>query len=250
MRLKLISCEIFYREMCAVLARSRNQVDVEFLSKGLHDIGAGPMRARLQQAVDGVDGSLYEAILLGYGLCGNGIAGLRARSAPIVVPRAHDCITLFLGSSGRYLRYFQDNPGVYFRTTGWIERGEGLRQLGAETIQGQTGVGCTLEDLVAKYGEDNGRYLYEQLGNDRRNYRKLTFIEMGMEPDDSFERRARAEADRHGWEFEKTAGDLSMLQRFVDGVWGDKEFLVVEAGARVIARYDKGIIAAEKVDAE
>lgn len=51
MRLKLISCEIFYREMCAVLARSRNQVDVEFLSEGLHDIGAASMCARLQQAV-------------------------------------------------------------------------------------------------------------------------------------------------------------------------------------------------------
>ena len=40
MQLKLIACEIFYREMCAAVARSPNQVDVEFLPKGLHDIGA------------------------------------------------------------------------------------------------------------------------------------------------------------------------------------------------------------------
>ena len=37
MRLKLISCEIFYREVCAAVARSVNQVDVEFLPKGLGD---------------------------------------------------------------------------------------------------------------------------------------------------------------------------------------------------------------------
>ena len=87
MRLKLISCEIFYREMCAAVARSPNQVDVEFLQKGLHDIGQAGMLARLQEAVDRVDGSRYDMILLGYGLCNNGIAGLVARSGPIVIPR-------------------------------------------------------------------------------------------------------------------------------------------------------------------
>ena len=39
MRLKLIACKIFYRELCAVVARSIHQVDIEFLPKGLHDIG-------------------------------------------------------------------------------------------------------------------------------------------------------------------------------------------------------------------
>ena len=54
-RLKLISCEIFYREMCAAVARSPHQVDIEFLPKGLHDIGSAKMSARLQEAVDAVD---------------------------------------------------------------------------------------------------------------------------------------------------------------------------------------------------
>ena len=33
MRLKLISCEIFYREMCWAVARSPNQVDIEFAAQ-------------------------------------------------------------------------------------------------------------------------------------------------------------------------------------------------------------------------
>jgi len=47
-RLKLISCEIFYREMCAAVARSPHLVDIEFLPKGLHDIGSAGrgLRAR------------------------------------------------------------------------------------------------------------------------------------------------------------------------------------------------------------
>ena len=128
MRLKLIACEIMYRELCAAVARSVNLVDVEFLPKGLHDIGQAGMSSRLAEVLAGVDETRYEAILLGYGLCSNGLVGLAARSIPLVVPRAHDCITLFLGSKERYLEYFQGHPGVYFKTSGWIERGVGLHQ--------------------------------------------------------------------------------------------------------------------------
>ena len=128
MRLKLISCEVLYREMCATVARSPHQVDVEFLPKGLHDLGGSVMCGRVQQAVDRVDSERYEAVVFGYALCGNGIVGLTARTLPLVIPRAHDCIALLMGSRQRYQSYFQQNPGVYFRSTGWLERGEDLDQ--------------------------------------------------------------------------------------------------------------------------
>jgi hypothetical protein len=130
MRLKLLACEIVYRELCAAVSRSVNQVDAEFLPKGLHDVGQAGMSSRLQEALGRVDESRYDAVLLGYALCSNGLVGLAARSVPLVVPRAHDCITLFLGSKERYLEYFQNHPGVYFKTSGWIERGDGLAQVG------------------------------------------------------------------------------------------------------------------------
>ena len=44
------------------------------------------------------------------------------------------------------------------------------------------------QQLAAKYGEDNARFLHEQLCNMLRNYSGLAFIEMGIEPDDRFER--------------------------------------------------------------
>src|ERR1051326_7872623 len=112
MRLKLISCEVFYREMCAAIARSPHVVDIAFLPKGLHDMGAKGMRERVQAALDQVDETHYDAVLFGYGLCNNGLAGLTARTIPLVVPRAHDCITLFLGCRQRYLDYFNTHPGV------------------------------------------------------------------------------------------------------------------------------------------
>ena len=248
MRLKLLSCEIFYREFCAAIARSPHTVDVEFLSKGLHDVGSETMLARLQAAVDRVDDSKFDAVLMGYGLCNNGVAGLTARLVPLVIPRAHDCITLFLGSSDRYLEYFNSHPGVFFKTTGWMERGEDAGELTQLAVGKKLGWQQSFEDLVARYGEDNARYLWGELGNLTKHYGQLTFIEMGVEPDASFEARAREEAAARGWKFEKVAGNMSLIQRLVEGVWDERDFLVVHPGWRVAARYDGRIIAAEKAE--
>ncbi len=248
MQLKLVSCEIFYREMCAAVARSTNIVDIEFLPKGLHDIGQAGMLQRVQEAIDRVDASRYETILLGYGLCNNGIRGLAARTIPVVIPRAHDCIALFLGSRHRYDEYFHANPGVYFLTSGWIERGQDAGELRQVSIPHQMGMDLSFEEMVAKYGEDNARYLYEQLGDTLRNYTQYTYIEMGIEPDGRFEGKARRQAADRGWKFEKIPGDLSLLQRLLDGPWPDQDFLVLQPGQQVVVRYDDSVIAAAPAD--
>ncbi len=48
-----------------------------------------------------------------------------------------------MGSRIDYEHYFQDHPGVYYRSTGWVERGADLEPL-ART---QTGMGYTLDAL-------------------------------------------------------------------------------------------------------
>lgn len=246
MKLKLVSCEILYREVCAAISRSPHQVDVEFLSKGLHDLGGAAMQERLQDAVIRSDKAGYEAILFGYALCGNGLLGLTASTVPLVIPRAHDCITLLLGNRQRYLEYFEKHPGVYFRSTGWIERGGSLEQARNPEVLKKVGVSYNLQELIEQYGEDNGRYLYEQFTQYQQHYRQLTFIETGLEPDDQFERSSREEAQRRGWSFEKIRGDLSLFERLVGGDWNSPDFLVVRPGYRVKASYDTEIIQAEE----
>ncbi|MCS7061327.1 MAG: DUF1638 domain-containing protein [Anaerolineae bacterium] len=248
MRLKLIACEIFYREMCWAVARSPNFVDLEFLPKGLHDIGNPNMVQRIQAAVNKVDESKYDAIILGYALCNNGLVNLTARSIPIVLPRAHDCITLFMGSKERYIDYFNSHAGVYFLTSGWIERGQDAGELRQLSIQRKMGIDMSYEELVEKYGEENAQYLWETLVNTLHNYKQYTYIHMGIEPDDRFEAHTRRMAAEKGWTFERIEGDLSLIQRLVDGVWNDNEMLVIQPGHRVVARVDNNsIVAAERV---
>jgi hypothetical protein len=238
MRLKLISCEVLFREMCDACAHSPHQVDLEFLPKGLHDLGGKPMAAKVQEVVDRTPEGVYDAILLGYGLCGNGLDGLTARHTPLVLPRAHDCIALLMGSRERYQAYFDSNPGTFYRSTGWLERGKGLQQLTHQTL----GFDEPLEALIRKYGEDNGRYLYQEMTRYRSQYAKLTFIETGLEAGSKFLAEAAAEAKENGWRFERLKGDLAWLRRLVEGEWTEAEFVVAKPGQRIATSYDALVV--------
>lgn len=240
MRFKLISCEVLFREMCDVIARSPHQVDVEFLSKGLHDLGGAAMARELQQRIDSVTG--YDAILLGYALCGNGLNGLVARGIPVVAMRAHDCIALLLGSRERYVQLVTEEPGTYFHSTGWLERGAGLEQL----VMNRTGLGISLEHFIEKYGDDNGRYLFDEMTRYKANYSRLVFIETGLEPDRRFHDQSQQEASSRGWRFEIVKGSLDIFRRLVRGDWDSDDFVVAHPGHRFAARYDHQILTTER----
>ena len=207
MRFKLLACEIIRREITSLSADLPHQVDVEFLPQELHVIGRVRMKNRLAEYLATVNEEQYDAVLLGFALCSGGIAGLSAGTIPLVVPRAHDCITFFLGNRKRYQDYFEANSGTYFMTTGWFEQDNALNH--------------DVEMMPF--------------------YSKLAFIEMGFESDNTYEQRARITAEERNWEFEKITGDLSLLRRFLCGDWND-DFLVVPPGKRIQASYDAAVI--------
>jgi len=241
-RLKLIACEVLFRELCDACAHSPHQVDVEFLPKGLHDLGGIPMAAKIQKAIDRTPEPLYDAILLGYGLCGNGLDGISARHTKLVLPRAHDCIALLMGGIANHQDYFDEHPGAIYRSTGWIERGRDLQQLtrGAQTLDQK------LESLIERYGEDNGRYLYAELNRYQAQYTTLVFIETGLEPGSQFLDQAAAEARAKGWVFEQVTGSLEWLRRLVHGDWPHTEFVIAPPGYRIRASYDTGVVQVQK----
>ena len=243
LRLRLIACEIFYREICLCAAQSRNIIDLHFLTQGLHDLRSEKMAERLQQEITAVDPQRYAAVLLGFALCNNGIVGLGHPALPLVIPRSHDCIALFLGSRAAYDRYFGENPGTFYKTSGWIERDhENLEELPAESAS-PFGALRTFEQYVEKYGEENARYLMETLTG-LHNYSRMTYVDVpGLCPLPYQEETVEA-ARKTGLSFDLRKGDLGWLRRLVDGPWDDSDFLVVPPGGRVAAAYDGTIMRA------
>jgi len=244
MGLKAIVCQVMSREIEAVAPRSPHSIEVEVLTMGLHDLGA-TMRSHLQKRIDAADLGGYDAMLLGYGLCGRGTEGLRAGATQLVLPRAHDCIGILMGDHRKYQAYFEDHPGVYYRSPGWIEfqaPGGQWLQPAQTTPSSPLGERRTRAELVSQYGEENGAYLFEQFTAYRRHYSGLTYISTGVPSDERCRDLARAEAEREGWAFDEVQGSLSLLERMVNGDWDAADFLVVPPGATVRGALDDGIV--------
>jgi len=237
LRLRAIACEILYREMCLIAANSPNIIDLEFMPKGLHDLGPEGMRQALQERIDAADPAVYDGIVMGYGLCSNGTAGLVARSVPLVVPRAHDCITLFLGSKESYQAYFDRHPGTYFRTTGWTER-DFCNQRGS--IPHRLGTDRTYEQYVEQYGRENADFIQEMLGSWERHYDRMAFIDVGVANFLPYAEEAEREAIQRGWSFERLQGNLGLVEALLDGPWLEDRFVVVQPGQELVPTSDNG----------
>jgi len=245
MRFRAIACEIMFREVCHEAAHSPHVVDLEFMPKGLHD-NAETLRERLQRAIDAVDPARDQATVLGYALCSNGTAGLRATRTPLVIPRAHDCISLFLGSRHSYAEYFAQRPGSYYYTAGWIERDDD--HVERTPAQGE-GLYRPYEELVEKYGEDNARFLMEFQSSWVQNYDTAAWVDMALSAHVPVEEHARQMAAERGWQPHRQEGSPRLFTALLAGEWSADDFLVLPLGQQVVATHDERIIAAAPVAA-
>jgi hypothetical protein len=240
MKYKVIACEVLARPLYLCAARSPHIVDIELVQKGLHERPTD-LRTHLQASIDAADGKGYDALLLGYGLCGQALAGLTAGGTQLVAPRAHDCITLFLGSRARYQEQFDNYPGTYWYAQDYVERTDGTSNLLSMGSSTDIEVEKVYGEYVQKYGKDNADYLMEAMGAWQRHYRRAVYVDMGVEAGTAVEERAKSDALRRGWSFERLEGDMLLIRRLLVGDW-QGDFLVVQPGQVVQMSYDHNII--------
>jgi hypothetical protein len=240
MKLKCLACDVLARPLYLSAAHSPHIVDIELFPRGLHNTPA-ILRGRLQERIDAAAGQGYDAVVMAYGLCGQATAGLTAREKPVVVPRAHDCITLFLGGRERYDAQFEQQPGTYWYALDYMERDDGAGgSMGLGVGAGTEGQ-AVYEQYVEKYGKDNADYLMEIMGQWQAHYKRAAFVDMGVGDGSKVERMAQEDAARRGWVFEKVAGDMVLVRRLLFGDWRD-DFLVLEPGESLAMTHDHQVI--------
>ena len=240
MKLYCLACEVLARPLYLSAARSAHIVDIQLIQRGLHNQPAN-LRSVLQAAVDAASQKAYDYIALGYGLCGQATAGLVARNLPLVIPKAHDCITLFLGSRARYQEQFDQFPGTYWYAQDYIERDDGS---GASLALGSgldTNADQIYAEYVEKYGQDNADYLMEVMGAWKQHYQRAAYIDLGVGNGSAVEAKAQEQAARRGWSFDRVAGDMVLLRRLLEGEW-EKDFLILQPGQKLVMTYDDEVI--------
>ena len=243
MKLHVIACEALARECYRAAADSPHIVSVALQHFGLHN-SPDDLRETVQDTIDTASDGTHDYILLAYGLCSRGTADLVARDTPVVIPRAHDCITLLLGSGGRYEAEFKDHPGTYYFSSGWIERKDGeVTQSGFGIVQDRLAEE-RLREYIEKYGEENAEYLMEQEKLWTANYDRAAFINTGVGDIEYYREFTQKVADSKGWSYEEIEGNIHLVARLLAGDWDPSEFLVLQPGQRTVEDVNNGIITA------
>ncbi len=244
MRLQLILCDMLMLPVEHLAGESPHDIVVSDLSASLH-VEPVPLRDRIQEHVDRIEAEdpAVDAILLGYGLCGGATAGLTSTRVPLVLPRAHDCVTIFLGSRERYLQEQESTPGTYWFTEDNVKRGNAFMGWLLGSSERSDGVKATYDEYVEKYGQENADYLMEALGEWQQHYSRGAFLETGMAPDEVARDRAQEETMKRGWRFETVLSDLGLIERLLAGEWND-DFLVIQPGETVAQSYGDDVVKA------
>lgn len=239
MRLLAITCDILSRPVYFFASRSPHAVNVAHLSAALHAEPLG-LRERIQEQIDAAGPGL-DAVVLAYGLCGGATEGLVARDVPVVLPRAHDCVTIFLGGRDRYQAEHEATPGTYWYVQDQMDRGNDLKGWLLGDGARSEDVVATRAEYVRRFGADNADYLMEVLGEWQARYERGAFLDTGLAPADAAAEHARMEAERRGWRFERKLADLELVRRLLFGEWDD-DFQVLQPGQRLARSYDADVL--------
>jgi hypothetical protein len=211
-----VACAVF-KNLLENLLPADLDAEVTFLDYGLHAVPKN-LKIATQEALDAIEKP--SLIVLGYGLCGNGLDGIQAGKHTLLIPRADDCIAIFLGSYAAYRREFDEHPGTYYLTKGWLESGsDPLREY---------------EKMVEKYGQETAEWL---MRTQYQHYKRLLFVAHTQADIEEYGPRARKVGEymsQWGVRYEEMSGSDTYLRLLakaageLDSV--NDDFLVVHPG--------------------
>jgi hypothetical protein len=215
----IIACRVLQDLLERLLPTTRIQQSI-FMDYGLHRVPSKMTRS-LQDEIDGIeDPSL---VVLGYGLCGNGLNGIKAGIHTLLVPRVDDCIAIILGSRQAYIREFEAVPGTYYLSKGWLESGSHpLKEF---------------EKYSEKYGTKETEWIMDQ---QYQNYERLALVAHNQTDLEKYRPQALEVArycEQWDMRYEEILGSDGYVRRLINVINGldknDDDFIIIPPGGEV-----------------
>jgi len=215
----VVACQVF-QDLLENLLPDDLAEQVTFMDYGLHRV-PNKMTWTLQDALDAIE--TPSLVVLGYGLCGNGLNGLKAGRHTLLIPRTDDCIAILLGSRQAYRREFDAEPGTYYLSKGWLESGSNPLN--------------EYREYAEKYGPEDAAWIMDQ---QYQHYRRLVLVAHSPEDLEKYRPQAREVADycaQWGMRYEEILGSDAYIRRLVEAATNPEEagddFVIVPPGGEV-----------------
>ncbi len=217
----LLACDVFKEELTTFGGETPPWHRIEYLEMGLHD-QPDNLRSEVQAAIARLEvDPAIETVLLAYGLCGNGLLGVHAIRCPLILPRAHDCISILLGGTAPHNEILKENPGTYFYSPGWVR---------GKRVPGPDREAHIREVYSARYPDDDEMVddLVEADAETFAHHSCAAYVDLTQNAD--AETYCKDCAKHLGWQFRRLQGDATMLQDLLNRNWDDTRYLTVPPG--------------------
>jgi hypothetical protein len=170
------------------------------------------LREAIQTGLDRIPEE-YRTVLLLFGFCGNAMVGVTSGARRVVLPKAADCIPIFLGS-----RAIRNGYGArrYFFTEGYL--------------RAESNPVSDYEHLIGRYGGIEAREIMREM---LKYYERLSIIDTGVFDVAEARTAITALSKATGIPVDVLPGDLRLIRMLIEGDWPSDEFLVIEPGAEI-----------------
>lgn len=205
---KIIACGSISPEL-ERLREGHPEVDIQYLPQNLHR-APDKMTTYIQKALDELTGN-YEKVVLGYGLCSNGIVGVKAPDQGLYIPRVHDCIALYLGGRQAYEKIFKKHPGTYHLTKSWI-------------VNKTDPLGLVENEYTQRVGREMAE---EAMEREIRNYEYISFVNTYTDDTDKYRARARENAEHFHKKFIEYKGSDEYFRKILFGPYESPDFIYI-----------------------
>jgi hypothetical protein len=207
----IVACETLKQELLAAMEKRGCDYPVTWVDAGKHT-WPDKLRVAVQEAIDNIPNS-YEIVLLLFGFCGNAMVGIEARNHRLVMPKAADCIPLFIGSRAERETY---GTRTYFFTEGYLNS-EGSAVTDASRI-------------YERYGEEDGLYILKKMLG---HYEDFAVVDTGVSDVDALKARVEDFAKPLEIPVKLIPGSLRFIDALLAGGWQDEAFLTLEPGGKI-----------------
>ncbi len=201
----IVACRVMQEELEAAAAGLA--LELVFLDQGLHRT-PDKMTDLIQEQIDTAEGRM---VVLVYGLCSNGLAGVRAGAGGLVAPRCHDCIALFMGSPANYLRRFDQRPGTYYLTPGWVR-------------EGKDPLSILQNEYIPRLGRENAEWAMRE---ELKHYSHICMINTTVGDLEATRARTRENCAYLDKQYEEIQGSLGYFRRLLRGPYQDYDFITL-----------------------
>lgn len=215
----VVACKVFQSLISDLLPEDLAE-QVTFMDYGLHRVPAN-LTWSVQEVIDSIEQP--SLVVLGYGLCGNGLDGIKAGKHTLLIPRADDCIAILLGSYKKYIQEFEAHPGTYYLTKGWLESGSNPLQ--------------EYEEYKEKYGQESAEWIMDQ---QYQHYERLVLVAHSQEDLEKYRPEAQEVArycERWGMRYEEILGSDIFVRRLIEiaAALGkaDEDFVLIPPGGEI-----------------